>query len=1654
MGMTTFFSRKLWAFAFLFATLQSGAQEVLSFSDKPEKYFNDAENYVKRINRAETELVFKEFKTKFEQKKISELQFKKIVEASNTFLYEKLPLYPFYHNLWRVANIASDKQIKDDDFENAMMIMGQVIENQKQGNNNNLKNYLEFVVGLYESNALNVSQTRTWLTKSSDYLLKFENREPILYLKDADIIAISKNDTIKIKKTSGKFLPLKDIWYGKNGIVDWEKSKIPADKAYCSINRNYTLNMKDGEYTIDSVYLTYIPYLQQPAIGKLYDKLFSSIDTNRVTFPRFDTYENKFKIENFADGVTFFGGFSLYGSKIIGKGKVNNEAYFHFYKDGKNVITTRSLEYVIKPQESIASKNANVSIYFDNDSITHPGVNIKYAIKSKKIRFVRDPEAFGNMPFFSSFHNMEMNIDAILWDMNKQEIAFKMIGGGDQNPASFKSNNFFRNNDYAKIRGVTDYDPIFVMKLFVEETGRKEVGAEELTKRFNKNLSLNNTRTLFFTLAEEGYITYDKQNEIVYIKDKVTADALASIGKADYDVVKIKSISTKENGSFNFEDKIMNLRGVNRISVSDSQNVVFFPKNDSMKLMKNRDIEFNGNVFAGKVNFAGEKFDFVYDTFKVDLNHVDALTLHVEEADDVARKIKLIPLKSKIEDFDGELQIDEMNNKSGKEPYGEYPKMQALNEAKVYYDNILNGVYNREKFKFILKPFSIDSLDNYDPYNIDFDGKLISANIFPDIPEHLKIQPDLMLGFKTKTDENGLKLYGIATFKDSIILNSEGLKGKGNYDFVATNTKSNDILFYIDSLKSEVDSFIIKKETVAGVEFPQLNSTGKTHQRWYPYRDSMVVKKQKQKFDMFEKNGVLDANLLVTARNGLSANGQFDWNNAFIKSKKMKFRSDAVHADTSELKINALDSNKVAFSNKNVLADIDFSKKMASFKANNKSEKTELPYNQYITSLNEFDWDMNAQKITFKNANGTLANFLSTRKSQDSLQFLAKTADYDLNTSILNVYDIPFIKVGDAKIYPDSNTIAIEAEAKIQTLKNAKIITDTITNYHTIENVTCDIKGRNDYAASGEYTFAVKEVDQKIKFNNIRLEPIDIEQKKKKKKERILVTKADGTVTENDQFKLTPKLYYYGKVNLFGNEKNLYFDGYYKLDLNNYKNELDWVYVNKQVDPKTIAIPYDNPINPQKQELSVGYFLNKDLLELSTSLFFVKDKKATPIFEPKGMFLFDEQSQEFVFGDSTKVIGKVPYGDEMRYNDTKGTIQAVGKFPMGISFENEYMNFVGFGEGNYSLATNKFEFKQIQNYNFFAPLLFYTNAQKIFLEDAINLTDLSIIDKPYLEVNRQAYPNLGNTTDAKDKIISDFNTQSTFFRTKDTKTSLLLSNIEMVWDEFDNTFRSKGDKIGLVVIGESNINKFVKGYVELGPRKSGDFINIYLEASNGDYVYLNYMNNELEVLFSRPEMNTALLALKEKELSKKIGGGKNHTVRVSTESRKDNFKYRMIEANAPENQGVVGSKRKSADEFMEEQRIQDSIKMAEQMRLDSLNLAKQDSLKQSGKELKKPKENKKDEVKTEQTQERTTRENTDADAPPPGMSLQQIKMEIAREEAEKAAREKEKQEAEKARKEAEEQRAKEREEIERLRREAEQQNPTNDSIPPPNSDKP
>ncbi|MEZ8000487.1 MAG: hypothetical protein QMC39_10990, partial [Flavobacteriales bacterium] len=490
----------------------------------------------------------------------------------------------------------------------------------------------------------------------------------------------------------------------------------------------------------------------------------------------------------------------------------------------------------------------------------------------------------------------------------------------------------------------------------------------------------------------------------------------------------------------------------------------------------------------------------------------------------------------------GTLKIDAPNNKSGilVEDYPEYPILTSETDSYVYYDNqdIQGGVYNRDDFYYQIQPFMIDSLDNFQTSTMKFDGTLVS-NIFPDIDEPLVIMDDFSLGLDKKTSSSGLPVYGgRGDFNDAIKLSYDGLQGSGELEFLTSLSSSDKFTFFPDSTKGVTTSFI-NNETLSGADTPKTRAF-EVNLAYFPLEQRLEATVLDEPIVFFEEEASLVDGSLTLQTNGMIGQGQMNFSGADLFSRVFKYGRRKIIADSSALKLQAKDTGGIAFRTDNVSAEIDFDERLGEFNSNDNETKLELPANQYICYMDKFKWFMDDDKMELASsrtaasdfvidtdAAKSTSNFFSVNEYQDSLNFLAPKATYDIKNNIITANSVKFIAVADAKIKPDSERVIIYKRAKMKTLENAAVLANYVTKYHKIFNANIDIKGRLDYEGSGDYTYVDKTKGQQI----IHLDKIEVDTTGQ--------TIAMGNIPEDLAFKLSPNFGYQGSFNLTASTKDL-----------------------------------------------------------------------------------------------------------------------------------------------------------------------------------------------------------------------------------------------------------------------------------------------------------------------------------------------------------------------------------------------------------------------------------------------------------------------------------------------------------------------------------
>lgn len=1479
-------------FVFCFIAMKSIGQNLKNFTTDPVKFVEELQQFLGETNKKEGLELIEAFKLSWNSGKFSSQQQDEIYRTANAMLRKRMKAYPDFNNYLLTLISFSNSTQSAASFAGWQASLDKLLLLPVR----HFTNYIITCNNLFRDNTMYQSSSTNWHSDNSNYSFDFDSIPKIIF-PSLNLVCSARGDSSIIYNTKGFLYPTRQLFYGEGGNVNWIRAGWDKNIIHAELNK-FVFDVTGSHFSADSVIFYNTTYFTKPLIGKYTDKILANINAETASYPRFESYTTSLSIKNIVPDIDYRGGFSMNGSRMIGSGNAEGNASLIFYRDKKPFLLAESKSFSIR-KDKLTSDIAAVTIFFEKDSIYHPGVSFKYIVKDRELALIRGEVGRSSSPYFDSYHQVDMYFDGLYWKIDDPIINLKMISGTGESKATFESSNFFRKQRFFRLQGLSSQHPLFLIKQFSEKNGSKVIYTEDLAKHMK--LPTSEVRTMLINLSNDGFVAYDATEDNAVVKDRLYYYLLANTGKTDYDVIQFESIiEAKPNASINLLNFEITLRGLAPIILSDSQNVVIFPQNQEIKLHKDRDFSFAGRVHAGRFDFYGKLFSFDYQNFKVNLENVDSLLLKVEsenpsEQDDFGRR-KLVSVRSVLENITGDLLIDFQGNKSGTHEYPNYPIFNSKKDSYVNYDKpfIQEGVYNRDKFYFHLDPFTIDSLDNFSRAGLRFNGEFVSAGIFPDFRDTLKLQPDLSLGLVRETGAKGWPAYGDkGKFTNTVNLSNEGLKGNGVLEYLTSTSKSDEYLFLPDSMNAITHDFVIRKDTMSAVQFPSVKAD-LVYVHWEPVNDVMFVNRREADMVMYDGRATINGNLQLRPK-GLLGEGIVKFTSSELESNLFKFKANIFNADTSDFRLTSDNLNALAFTTVNVKSSIDFNNRVGEFKSNGGGSFINFPLNQYICFIDRFKWFMDSKEVEMsagsQNADDdtsstgvtlTGSEFISTEPRQDSLRWKAPFARYSLNDYLIKGEGVALIQTADASVIPDSGKVVIERYAKMRTLIDARIIANNTTKYHSIYNANVNILGRKKYEGSGDYDY----IDEKKVKHHFHFDKIAVDTTSQ--------TYADGELSDSSGFPLSPQFLFKGNVHLTAVQEFLSFTGFAMPNIHCEKIQRNWIRFSGDINPMNVSIPISSPVTDDGNKLSAAVAQTSDSTGIYAAFLMPKQRPSDlEIINTNGVLYFNKTNNQFCITSKEKLEKPGVAGNFLSLDDNKCIVYGEGKLNFGSDLGQLELTTVGNVTNNLNNDNTSF--------NILAVVNFYFN------EDALKVmsTQLSTNEnlKPTQDVGQQTYER-GLTEfvgkEKADKFIAELNLYGAFKKIPDElRHTFFITELGMIWDNNSRTFKSVG-QIGIGSIDKVNINRRMKGFVEIVHKRSGDAFNIYLEPEKDQWYFFSYTRGLLQAISSYSAFNEEINKVKPEKRVKKMKDKPDFEYILSTDRAVKNFLRKMQPENANE----------------------------------------------------------------------------------------------------------------------------------------------------------
>lgn len=1470
-----------------FISLEAQAQSREAFPHEKEEFLDAVRDFMMDADRSKgKDLIDDHFTPVWKGDRISSEQREIIYKLCDRMLDERMRAFPqFKYYLLGVSNY-----IEAGRSEEGFRKWNEVLQELLQGRNRRkFKNFLEQSSYLFGENVLFRSRSTEWKAESDRYEFRLEEGEPLVNFPQLTLKCFAKDDSSVIYDTKGTFYPNDGEWKGRGGKVTWERAGMDSSQTY-AVLKDYEIKMRSSRFDADSV-LFHNPFFKRPLSGKLREMVLAGDKGKEARYPRFRSYDERLSIDSIVKGVDYEGGLTMQGARLKGSGSEGKPAFLYFSRKGREVMRIESQSFSIGP-DRIGSKDTRVLIHLEDDSIVHPTLRMKFDRNERQLTLIREDQGLSKTPYYNSYHKLEMYFEALYWKIDDPLMRFGTLKGAAQEKAAFESIDYFSkkrfkgvNSGAASGRG----NPVEELEKLAEKLDTNRFSTAQAARQIK--LPTDQVHKMLLEYTTKGFVQYDKDERQVVLRQKARDYIDFFKGNKDYDKILFNSDLAgprgrdhDQNAKLSLLDHKLTIHGVKRIPLSQTQTVSVYPSDYTVEVKKNRNFTFGGVLAAAKMSFFGKKFSFEYDEFKVNMMEVDSARMTAHRIPGPQDKdSSLARVRSTIEDLKGVVRISHPKNKSGwkDNEYTRYPIVQNKKRSKVFYDDdfIQEGAYEREKFYFHMKPFKLDSLDDFDNKALAFEGKFHSGGILPPFEEELTLQKDHSLGFIREAPKGGFPVYGAgAKFDNNIKLSNDGLQGDGNLQFLTAEASSNEFTFFPDSTTGVAQSFK-NREKKNDPDVPEVNGED-VKIKYIPEKDVLTAHKLDNPMDIYD-----DAKLhgsVELGKSGMKGEGRISFDNADLYSDEYELKHMTADADTANLDLSTPGADDLAFSTHNVNAHLDFEKRKGEFKSNGEDSYIEFPENDYICYMDQFNWFMDKNDMELEaskelqdvSINSDLdlsgSNFYSTHPEQDSLNFMAPKAQYNIQDKIITAKEIPYIPVADARIAPDSGKITIKKDAEIETLENAEILANSITKYHTIQNARVDINGRQDYEASGERLYKdVNDMTTPLHFRKIGVDTTG-------------ATFGKGKVPKNDGFKLSPHFAFYGDVELEASKEHLLFDGKVRLVHDCKELERNWASFRTRIDPEKVSIPMSDSILAERDTpVTNGIVQSADDDKLyPTFLSQKKDTEDVNVIDAYGWMRFEKGDQEFRIANKEKLKQNDMPGNMVRLNSKSCQVSGEGQLDHGTDLGQVELRPIGSIENDVEEGSYQVESSTL--------LDFFMNedAMEGMAEEIKEFPNLDAFDVSSGNFEYAMREILG--TEKTDALISDLTLKGEIKDfPEELEGKIFLTELNMVWDEESGSFVSEGP-IGIGTIGETQIFRYVDGKVQIEKKRSGDELKVYLELDEKNWYYFEYKRGVMQAVSSSDEFNDEIQGTDVGD-RKYDGDGPDYRYSLGTERKKIRF---------------------------------------------------------------------------------------------------------------------------------------------------------------------
>jgi hypothetical protein len=499
-------------------------------------------------------------------------------------------------------------------------------------------------------------------------------------------------------------------------------------------------------------------------------------------------------------------------------------------------------------------------------------------------------------------------------------------------------------------------------------------------------------------------------------------------------------------------------------------------------------------------------------------------------------------------------------------------------------------------------------------------------------------------------------------------------------------------------------------------------------------------------------------------------------------------------------------------------------------------------------------------------------NIQSDHPQQAGLRFLSPEVAFDVDEEVLTCQGVKAIPVADAAVEPDGGKVVIRRSAQMDTLTQAVIYADRITQHHRIFDAQVAISGAAGYTASGKVNYRdTGGRTTALKVLSMTPSPDGI-------------SRGRGEIPVEEGFRLGPAFAYQGDFELDAGRPNFTFDGLVQPAQACSGFERNWIQFRGEIDPQDIAIPVGaEPRGLLGEVLNLGVMVSRDAPFGAFPAFFSVRQELSdlPLIPVSGWLKFDATQKRFLVGSAEGFADSTQWGNWLEVSTTGCEVRVHGVADWPLDWGMMEADFIGEAwvdaEGGMRMKGSMmldFPFEDkllglmattVPGWPGTAPVDLYASGYQSHLRHWMG-------------------------EEGAEEAMRELELAGQFRKIpKPLQHTVALTGLQLYWDASEDAFVSEGP-LNLVSLGSHQVFLAVQGKMEWVPSRSGDLFRMYLHGDDQNWYFFEYKIGVMNISTPDFGFRDALLELKADERKAKGENGEKFLYQyLASKKKRDDF---------------------------------------------------------------------------------------------------------------------------------------------------------------------